>query len=170
MRVPRIGTPRQVLGAAIRELESNDARVPAMAPVMNSQPIGPSLRRYANSAAVVESDLAPSSMLALLQMIEQSFGRNRAQRRGQRWRARALDLDIVLWSGGAWTSPDLIVPHREMRRRDFVLRPAVAIAHDWRDPVTGLSVAHLYARLSRPRGPGTQKRRPTGPEVERLLG
>ena len=133
----------------MRALESNNARVLAVAPVMNSPAIGPSLRRYANSAAVVETDLAPPVMLAHLQTIEQRFGRTRAQRRGQRWRARALDLDIILWSGGVWSSPDLIVPHREMRGRDFVLQPASAIARDWRDPVTGLKLAHLTARLMR---------------------
>ena len=91
-------------------------------------------------------------MLAALQALEHRFGRTRAQRRGQRWRARALDLDIILWSGGASHSRDLTIPHREMRGRDFVLRPAVAIARDWRDPVSGLSLAQLAARLSRPRG------------------
>ena len=149
MRVPRIGTPRRVLGAAIRALEREGLKVQAISPVISSPAVGPSLRRYSNGAAVVESELAPPAMLALLQNIEGRFGRTRAQRRGQRWRARPLDLDIVLWSGGIWDSSGLTVPHREMRRRDFVLQPASAIARDWRDPVTALKVAHLTARCMR---------------------
>jgi 2-amino-4-hydroxy-6-hydroxymethyldihydropteridine diphosphokinase len=81
-----------------------------------------------------------------LQSIEARFGR---RRRGQRWRARVLDLDIVLWSGGAWASPGLIVPHVAFRERLFVLGPAAKIAGDWRDPVTGLSLRQLLARLKR---------------------
>ena len=37
----------------------------------------------------------------------------------------------------------------EMRTRPFVLGPLASIAPDWRDPVTGLSVRHLKARLDR---------------------
>ncbi len=150
MRVPAIGAPRAVIAAALEALEGPDVRVLAAAPSIQSAAIGPSLRRYANSAALVESTLSPPAMLALLQELEHRFGRSRAQRRGQRWRARALDLDIILWSGGVWQSPSLRVPHSEMRTRDFVLRPALGIAHRWRDPVSGLSLAQLYARLTRP--------------------
>jgi 2-amino-4-hydroxy-6-hydroxymethyldihydropteridine diphosphokinase len=57
-----------------------------------------------------------------------------------------LDLDIVLWSGGAWSSPDLTVPHIAFRERGFVLDPAAAIAPAWRDPVSGLTLRQLAAR------------------------
>ena len=64
--------------------------------------------------------------------------------------ARVLDLDIILWSGGCHASPGLVIPHISFRGRRFVLHPARSIAGDWRDPVTGLRVRHLCARLTRP--------------------
>ncbi|MEO0698948.1 MAG: 2-amino-4-hydroxy-6-hydroxymethyldihydropteridine diphosphokinase, partial [Pseudomonadota bacterium] len=148
-RVPGLGGPRRVVAAAFEALDAHGLALLAHGPIIDSAPIGPSLRRYANSACLVESALAPSELLTRLQAIERRFGRTRAQRRGQRWRARALDLDIVLWSGGVWVSPTLVIPHREMRGRDFVLGPASAMAGRWRDPVSGLSLAHLRARLAR---------------------
>jgi 2-amino-4-hydroxy-6-hydroxymethyldihydropteridine diphosphokinase len=84
----------------------------------------------------------------MLQAIEHAFGRRRA---GARWRARVLDLDIVMWSGGAWASEQLVIPHPEFRRREFVLTPASAIAPSWRDPLTGRTIRHLTARLTRAR-------------------
>ena len=66
---------------------------------------------------------------------------------GQRWGARVLDLDIVLWSEGPWASPGLIVPHVEFRNRAFVLNPLLAIVPDWRDPITGLTPRQLAHRL-----------------------
>jgi 2-amino-4-hydroxy-6-hydroxymethyldihydropteridine diphosphokinase len=60
-----------------------------------------------------------------------------------------LDLDLVLWSGGAWASDRLVLPHPEFRRRTFVLAPAATIAPAWRDPLTGLTVRQLGARLNR---------------------
>lgn len=145
-RHARLGDPVAILRAALDELARRGAAVVAQSRIESSRPVGPSLRRYANAAAVIESDLEPLELLDLLQAIEAGFGRVRL---GQRWRARTLDLDIVLWSGGAWADERLAVPHREFRKRDFVLGPASAIAPDWRDPLTGLALKHLHARLTR---------------------
>lgn len=148
MRVPGVGAPRQAVEAALTALAAEALTVEAASPVIETAPLGPSHRRYANAAAIVVTKLDPPALLALLQSIERTFGR---QRRGQRWRARPLDLDIVLWNGGSWTSAALTIPHREFRRRSFVLEPASAIAPRWRDPLTGLTLSRLRARLTRPR-------------------
>lgn len=139
------GDPRQVLHAALHRLDTADTAVQAAAPILSSAPLGPSKRSYANGAALIDSNLAPPALLLLLKRIEQEFGRRPARR----WAARVLDLDIVLWSGGSWRSPDLTLPHPSFRQRAFVLEPAVRLAPDWRDPVTGLRVRHLHARLTR---------------------
>jgi 2-amino-4-hydroxy-6-hydroxymethyldihydropteridine diphosphokinase len=143
----RIGHPRRVLDAALLALAGEGVDVLAVAPVIATPPIGPSLRVYANGAAIIATDLLPDALLTMLKRVEARFGR----RRGQRWSARTLDLDIILWSGGSWYSPSppLIVPHPAYRRRDFVLRPASAIAPGWRDPLTGLSIAQLRHRAAR---------------------
>jgi 2-amino-4-hydroxy-6-hydroxymethyldihydropteridine diphosphokinase len=148
MRVPQVGGPRRVLEAALAALEAEGLEVEAVSSIVASAPLGPSRRRYANAAAVAATDLAPPDLLALLQRIERAFGR---RRRGRNWRARPLDLDIVLWSDGAWQSVALTIPHPEFRSRSFVLVPAAAIAPDWRDPVTGQTLRRQRARLTRPR-------------------
>lgn len=142
----RYGGPRDVLAAALGALEDAGVEVVEQAPVLLSDAVGPSLRRYANSAAVVATSLEPPELLLLLKSIERSFGRRAG---GQRWTSRVLDLDVILWSGGAYAAPDLIIPHPLFRIRDFVLRPAASIAAEWRDPVTHLSVRQLSARLTR---------------------
>lgn len=146
MRVPGVGGPRQVLEAALVALDAEGLAIKAASPIIDSAPVGPSKRRYANAAAIVTTSLDPPVLLTLLQRIERAFGR---RRRGQRWRARPLDLDIVLWSGGAWATPSLTIPHRSFRERGFVLCPAVAIAGDWRDPVTRLTIGQLRVRSLR---------------------
>ncbi len=95
-----------------------------------------------DAAALVESDEMPPELLVRLKAVERVFGR----RRGRRWDSRVIDLDIILWSGGAWASPGLIVPHPQFRRRDFVLRPLNAIVPGWRDPVTGRTIRQLAAQ------------------------
>jgi 2-amino-4-hydroxy-6-hydroxymethyldihydropteridine diphosphokinase len=101
-RHARFGPPRRVLAAALERLEAEGVRVIAAAPAIETAPVGPSIRRYANSAAVIETALEPGPLLALLKRIERAFGRRAG---GQRWRARVLDLDVILWSGGVYPPP-----------------------------------------------------------------
>lgn len=143
MRSARYGSPREVLGTAIELIALTGVEVAAVSPIIRSRPLGPSQREYANAAAVVVCALTPAALLGLLQGVENLMGRTR---QGQRWRARVLDLDIVLWSGGNFATEDLAIPHPEFRNRDFVLGPASRIAPDWRDPVTGLTLRQLAAR------------------------
>ena len=149
-RMPLFGGPEQVLEQAIAALETADVDVFAVSPTMRSAAIGPSRRCYANAAAIIATDLPPPALLAYLQSIEAHFGRIR---RGQEWQARTLDLDIILWSGGLWSShnPPLAIPHYALHDRAFVLGPARQIAADWRDPLSNLSIAQLFHRLNRPK-------------------
>jgi 2-amino-4-hydroxy-6-hydroxymethyldihydropteridine diphosphokinase len=110
-------------------------------------PLGPSTRIFANAAALIESDETPPALLARLKTIERALGR----RRGRRWGARVIDLDIVLWSGGRWHDRSLTIPHAAFRARRFVLAPLAAIAGGWRDPVTGRSVRQLLKLVDRRR-------------------
>lgn len=140
----RFGAPKSVVAAALAALE---LRLVAQSTIVETAPLGPSNRRFANAVAVVETDLEPEKVLDHLKSIERRFGR----RNGQRWAARVLDLDIILWSGGAWDSPRLTIPHPAFRHRAFVLDPLSQIAAGWRDPVSGQSVRQLKALLDRPR-------------------
>ncbi len=134
-----------MIHAALAALADAGMKVERASRVVTSRPLGPSKRAYANAAAVIRTKAQPPELLARLQRIEAEFGR---RRRGQRWGARVLDLDIVLWSGGAWATPGLVVPHIAFRSRDFVLRPACEIAGDWRDPLSGRTLRQLRARLT----------------------
>ena len=144
----RLGSPRQVMGAASIEFDKAGIKILRAGPLMRSRPIGPSRNMYCNSAVIAETDLDPEELLDFLKQIERRFGRRAG---GQRWTERVIDLDIVLWDGGSWASNRLTIPHPEFRERAFVLKPAMKIAPDWRDPVTGLTLRQLYARLTAPR-------------------
>jgi 2-amino-4-hydroxy-6-hydroxymethyldihydropteridine diphosphokinase len=134
----RHGNPEAEVRAALVALGG----VVAVSPVLRTPPLGPSKRRFANAVALIESDETPPALLVRLKAIERGFGR----RRGRIWAARVIDLDIILWSGGAWHAPGLTVPHASFRARDFVLRPLLAVAPEWRDPVSGFSVRHIAWR------------------------
>lgn len=138
-RPGRHGRPEAEVRAAIMALGG----VVAESRIFATPPLGPSSRRYANAVAILESAESPLDLLARLKNIERAFGR----RSGRRWGARVIDLDIILWSGGVLVGTVLTVPHPAFRSRRFVLDPLEALVPRWRDPVTGLTVRQLAARI-----------------------
>ena len=143
-----VGAPAKIIRQAFDAMEMADIGVFAVSAIRRSRPLGPSQREYANAAAIVVTILPPPALLARFKTLEAHFGRRSG---GQRWTARSLDIDIILWSGGHWNGaqPRLIIPHPEWCRRHFVLQPAAEIAGDWRDPASGLRVKHLWHRNRR---------------------
>jgi 2-amino-4-hydroxy-6-hydroxymethyldihydropteridine diphosphokinase len=137
----RHGRPAGVVEAAIARLDEEFGLFDA-SPIVLSAAQGPGGRDFANAAALVESDLEPPEMLKRLKAIERAFGR----RRGRRWGARVLDLDLLLWSGGKYRSRELTIPHSRLATRGFVLQPLGAIAPNGR--VGSVRVRHLAARLA----------------------
>jgi len=141
----RHGRPERVIAAAIDALRRAGVHVVASSRTERSRPVGPSRRDFANSAILIETTRPPADLLDLLQTTERAFGR---VQQGQSWSARVLDLDVVLWSGGAYAGAALTIPHPLFRTRSFVLNPALTVAAGWRDPLTGLTVRQLHARLT----------------------
>jgi 2-amino-4-hydroxy-6-hydroxymethyldihydropteridine diphosphokinase len=138
-------TPKAMLAAAMAALKDIGLEVLAQSPVFDTLPLGPARRRFANAAAVVRSSSAPPELLKQVKALERALGR----RPVQRWGNRAIDIDIILWSGGLWHDRTLSIPHPAWRTRRFVVDPLVSIVPDWRDPVTGLSVRQTSLRLRR---------------------
>ena len=137
-RRSRHGSPAETVAAAAAALG-----VERLSRIRTTRAVGPAGRAFANAAAILRSALDPPELLDQLKALERRFGR----RPGRRWGPRVLDLDIILWSEGSWAGPGLIVPHPEYRGRAFVLEPLAEIAPGWRDPLTGLTIRHLLARL-----------------------
>lgn len=144
-RHPVHGDPRNILIAALAAVDCANVELLDASTILASAPIGPSRRRYANAAALVASSLTPPEMLDHLKSIESQFGK----RIGQRWSARTLDLDILLWSEGIWADSRLNIPHPQMTKRDFVLAPLAELAPKWRHPLLQKDISQILSQLLR---------------------
>lgn len=95
---------------------------------------------YQNIALLCISELKPHSVLQEIHSIETSLGRERKNR----WGARKIDIDIIFYDSEIIVESTLIIPHRLMHKRNFVLIPMLEIASDFVHPILGLSIEEIY--------------------------
>jgi 2-amino-4-hydroxy-6-hydroxymethyldihydropteridine diphosphokinase len=138
----------------LRQAAAELSRLPATRLVARSswhetQPIGGPAGQgaFINAAAVIHTGLQPVSLLAELQRIELCFGRER----NQRWAARTIDLDLLLYESLVLRTDELQLPHPRMAFRRFVLAPAAEIAGQMVHPDSGWTVAALANHFERSR-------------------
>lgn len=135
-----LGDSRTILENALQTLDQDSQiEVVAVSSWYQTVPIGPPQPDYLNGGALLKTELPPQALLAILLQVEAQAGRVR----GERWGARTLDLDIILYDGLILDTPQLQIPHPRMRERAFVLVPLAEIAPDWIEPISGHAIAHL---------------------------
>lgn len=81
---------------------------------------------YLNQVILLQTTLSPLKLLQACQSIEAQQQRIRKQR----WGARTIDIDILLYDSKIIHLKNLQIPHPEMHKRDFVLLPLLEIAPD----------------------------------------
>ncbi len=98
---------------------------------------------FLNGAMEIRTLLTPKELLDRLHEIEQDANRERILR----WGPRTLDLDILMYDDLVLDTEDLHIPHIEMHKRDFVLKPMRQIAPYLRHPIYNRTVEELYQAL-----------------------
>ena len=138
-----------ILAAARRELEEQGVVEIRMAsPVIETEPVGPPQPRYLNQVLRGETRLSPLDLLARTKRLERDLGR----RPGPRWGPRRIDIDILDYDHRSLELPGLTLPHPEIARREFVLRPWALIDAQHGVPGLGRTVGELLEELRKERG------------------
>jgi len=94
---------------------------------------------YLNGVVSLETVRPPAHLLQGLMAIETEMGRVRKER----WEARVIDLDLLLYGDLVIDEPGLKVPHARMHERKFVLVPIVDLAPNLPHPVLGRRMIDL---------------------------
>ena len=135
-----LGDSLVILEAAIQTLaQTPGIRLLAKSSWYKTKPIGPPQPDYLNGCILLQVEIIPDLLLETLLKIENKFGRIR----NQKWEARTLDLDILLYGNQVINIPRLQIPHPRMCDRAFVLVPLAEIAPDWVEPVSGFAIKEL---------------------------
>jgi|SRR3954468_4392169 2-amino-4-hydroxy-6-hydroxymethyldihydropteridine diphosphokinase len=137
-----LGDRRALLRRAVEELRELGDVGPISA-LYETQPVGPPQPLFLNAAVALKTALDPLSLLDALLAIELRLGRVRQER----WGPRSIDLDILWTDAGIFEAPRLCVPHPELRRRAFALRPLLDVAPEAADPCDGTPYRSVLAAL-----------------------
>jgi 2-amino-4-hydroxy-6-hydroxymethyldihydropteridine diphosphokinase len=115
----------------------------ALSSVYETEPLGDTPQGlYLNAVMRLDTTLSPREVLELCLDEEQQRGRKRSE---ERYAARSLDLDLLLYGNEIIAEEDLIVPHPRMLERAFVLEPLAELAPQLLHPLTGTSIGELAA-------------------------
>lgn len=129
-------SPAEQIKTARRTIKSVEGiKELSFSPLYVSSPMGPQDQPdYVNAVMSISTVWPPLKLLDHLQAIERAHGRIR---NGQRWCARTLDLDILLYDEEVIDLPELKVPHPGIADRPFVLYPLNDCAPDIEIPGIG---------------------------------
>lgn len=102
---------------------------------------------FLNAGALIASDLEPVALDAWLHALEDAHGRRRDV---PRFSSRTLDVDLVFFDDRVMRGPgNLRVPRPELEHA-FVLKPLADLAPEFVDPVSGQTLARLWAARQAP--------------------
>ena len=138
-----IGSPREQMDVAIALLREA-TEVKAVSSYFVTKPVGgPEQPDYLNAVCILESELPALDLLAVLQGIEKSLGRERIVQ----WGPRTIDLDLIQYGSLLSAAAELELPHPRAHERRFVLEPWCEIEPD-AILLTHGTISELLAQLS----------------------
>lgn len=140
-----LGDRLSMLKQAIQALDAHASiEVLRSSSVYESEPWGLTNQpKYLNIVVEIETALEPLELLKTVKEVEQCLGREPSEK----WGARSIDIDLILWGDECMHTPELTLPHEYFRDRAFVLTPLAEIAPAAVDPESGMTVTALADRL-----------------------
>lgn len=137
--------PRANLEAACAALKE---RYPDLesSPVYESPAEGFSGPPFLNLVVSFRTEETPEAILKALAELEENAGRDRS---GGKFASRTLDLDLLLY--GDRIDAALKLPHPDIERYAFVLKPLADLAPDLRHPAAATTLSELWRFFAGPR-------------------
>ncbi|MCM1497567.1 MAG: 2-amino-4-hydroxy-6-hydroxymethyldihydropteridine diphosphokinase [Clostridium sp.] len=140
-----LGDRERYLDFAIDQLNAlEDTKVTAVSDYLETEPYGNVEQDdFLNGALAIKTLKTPEELLEIIHMIEAQAHRERLIH----WGPRTLDIDILFFDDEIIMQDDLIIPHVDLRKREFVLEPLSTIAPYYIHPVYRKSIVELLEEL-----------------------
>jgi 2-amino-4-hydroxy-6-hydroxymethyldihydropteridine diphosphokinase len=135
-----IGNRAENITSALSFLQSSCfIKIKKISSFYETSPIGQKQRNFYNIAVKATSSLNPQDLLALIKQIEKLIGRKRTLH----WGPRVIDIDILFFNHIVIAEKNLVIPHKEILNRLFVLIPLSEIAKDFVYPIANKKISSI---------------------------
>ncbi len=131
--------------ASLRALEHHFGQL-TISSIYESEPVGFTGDTFYNLVVGFNSNLSVKEVAKQLRQIELDNGRTRDC---QKFSARTLDLDLILYDDLILNDGRLQIPRDEIERYAFVLEPLAEIAPTLKHPISRLSYAELWEKFDK---------------------
>jgi 2-amino-4-hydroxy-6-hydroxymethyldihydropteridine diphosphokinase len=137
-----LGDKEDNILTAIRKIAYRAGIILVLSAFYENPPCGfTSGNTFVNAAACIDTSLTPYNLLNVIKKIEQEMGR--LLQTTNAYQDRIIDIDILLYDNLILYDENLIIPHRLMHERKFVLKPLAEIAPTLLHPVLKKSILEL---------------------------
>ncbi|MHB9943431.1 2-amino-4-hydroxy-6-hydroxymethyldihydropteridine diphosphokinase [Clostridium sporogenes] len=139
-----MGEKENYIKRALEKIEERGIKIIKVSPIYETEPYGVlDQDSFLNGVVKIETNLTPENLIKELLLIEKQLDRVRERR----WGPRTIDLDIIFYDDLIINEKNLIIPHKDMENREFVLKPLCDIDENFIHPVLKKSVRQLYDEL-----------------------
>lgn len=130
------------LTKAVKKLTSSaDLDFIAVSSVYETEPWGfTKQKNFLNCVLVCLWKKNPTELLRFIKKSEGELGRTKCEK----WKEREIDIDVLFFGNKIIRKKDFIVPHENLHRRNFVLKPLFEIAPELIHPVFKKPISYLY--------------------------
>ena len=137
-----LGNRLQNLAKAREHIAAHIGKIDAVSSVYETEAWGVTNQpNFYNQALKVATRLKPAEVLKKALWIESNYF-NRV--RAQKWAARIIDIDVLLYEDLIVNTSDLVLPHPHLHQRNFVLIPLMEIAGEIEHPKFKKTIDELY--------------------------
>ena len=140
-----IDAARHIVGS-VAELRDRFGKV-TLSTVYESEAAGFAGEPFLNAVAAFDSTASPDRLSGILRAIEIAHHRNR---QAPKFSARTLDLDLILHDNTVINTPTIRLPHPDIERYWFVLKPLIELAPEAKHPVTQRTYKALWPSCDHP--------------------
>ncbi|WP_456421711.1 2-amino-4-hydroxy-6-hydroxymethyldihydropteridine diphosphokinase [Lutibacter sp.] len=128
-----LGNKLEILQQAVDLIAKNIGSITKISTVYKTESWGFKSADFYNICIQVSTSLNPEDLLKSIHEIEFSLGRR--QDLPNKYKARTIDIDVLLFDDEIIFSKELIVPHKNMLKRKFVMVPLAEIAPNLIHPI-----------------------------------
>ena len=137
--------PETNLGLAVRELRSRYGEL-ELSTVYRNAAVGFDGDDFLNLVVRLQSHEKAAAICEQIELIHNQAGRRRS---GNKWEARPLDIDLLLYNDEIIDEPPVRVPRSDVLEYSFVLGPLAEIAPDLIHPVSGQTLQQHWQEFDK---------------------